>query len=67
MQLSREEQTVAAIYFTGLSREASHDLSRFMIDGLTRMQRSLSRLSAEPAPGVPVLRPADPVDCRQAP
>ena len=44
--------------FTGLSRKASHDLSRFMIDGHTRLQRRLSRLSAEPMPLLRLRRPA---------
>lgn len=44
--------------FTGLSREASQDLSRFMIDGLTRLQRRLSRLNSEPSPLLRLRRPA---------
>ncbi len=44
--------------FTGLSHEASHDLSRFMIAGHTRRQRRLSRLSAEPVPLLRLRRPA---------
>ena len=44
--------------FTGLSSRASHELSRFLIHGVTRRQRSLTRLAAAPSPLLRVRRPA---------
>jgi hypothetical protein len=47
----------AGARFTRLSRGASRELSRFLIDGFTQRQRSLTRLTAEPAPVLRLRRP----------